>query len=224
MKTFETLILSPTLPAKNTVIWLHGLGADGHDFVNIVPELHLPEALAVRFIFPHAPVRPVSLNNGLPMRAWFDIHGLTGDAKIDERGIYESDQALRVLIRQEIEQGIPCENIILVGFSQGGALALYSGLIYPKRLGGILGLSTYLPINALRQTQTQQPKDVPIFMAHGDYDTVVLPGLGHASREYLVTQGYQAEWRTYPMAHSVCAPEIHDISTWLIKTLTPSSP
>jgi phospholipase/carboxylesterase len=218
MKTFETLILSPRLPAKNTVIWLHGLGADGHDFLDIVPELHLPDTLAVRFIFPHAPIRPVSLNNGLPMRAWFDIHGLTGDARIDEQGIHESDAALRALIKQEIEQGIPAENIVLAGFSQGGVLALYSGLTYPKRLGGILGLSTFFPIHVLREIH--QPKDIPIFIAHGDYDTVLLPTLGHASSEALLTQGFQPEWRTYPMAHSVCHAEIHDISAWLIKQFT----
>lgn len=217
-KTFDTLICSPRLPAKNTVIWLHGLGADGHDFVDLIPELHLPEALAVRFIFPHAPIRPVSLNNGLPMRAWFDLYGLTRDTRIDEQGIYESDHALRTLIRKEIEQGIPAKNIILVGFSQGGALALYSGLNYPKRLGGILGLSTFLPINALKEIK--QPKDIPILMTHGDYDNIVLPELGKLSCEYLVDKGYRPQWHTYPMAHSICAAEIRDISTWLTQAFS----
>ncbi len=218
MKPFETLIHSPKLPAKSTVIWLHGLGADGHDFANIVPELHLPDTCAVRFIFPHAPVRPVTLNNGLPMRAWFDIYDLTKDAAIDEQGVHESTQALHALIRQEIAQGIPSENIILIGFSQGGALALYSGLTYPKRLGALLGLSTFLPTTILKETA--QPKDTPILMLHGDYDAVVLPSLGRSAYEHLITQGYPAEWRTYPMAHTVCAAEIHDISTYLIQLLT----
>lgn len=216
MKTpFETSIVSPRLPAKNTVIWLHGLGADGHDFIDIVPELHLPDDLAVRFIFPHAPIRPVSLNNGLPMRAWFDVHGLTGDARIDAEGIAASDEALRGLIRQEIEQGISPEHIVLVGFSQGGALALYSGLTYPKRLGGILGLSTFLPVHSL--TETPQPKEVPIFIAHGEHDPIVSLTLGQASHAYLMEKGYTVLWKTYPMAHTVCAAEIHDIAIWLKK-------
>lgn len=217
MKTslFETLVISPRLPAKNSVIWLHGLGADGHDFVDIVPELYLPDALAVRFIFPHAPIRPVSLNNGLPMRAWFDIHGLIGDARVDAEGIAASDHALRALIRHEIEQGIPAERIVLVGFSQGGALALYSGLTYPTRLGGILGLSTFLPVHSLKETH--QPKDIPIFMAHGEEDPIVACALGHASQKYLVDLGYAVTWKTYPMAHTVCAAEIQDISVWLKK-------
>lgn len=220
MKTFETLVRSPNLPARHTVIWLHGLGADGHDFVDIVPELHLPEALAVRFIFPHAPVRPVSLNGGLPMRAWFDLYDLTAESKIDNEGILESNAALHALIKHEIEQGIPAEHIVLVGFSLGGALALYSGLVYPKRLGGIIGLSTFLPATALEQIH--QPKDIPIFMAHGEHDPVVLPVLGENSQEYLVKHGYQVAWHTYPMGHTVCAAEIQDIAAWLIHTLNPS--
>lgn len=221
MKPFETLIRSPKLPARNTVIWLHGLGADGHDFLDIVPELHLPEALAVRFIFPHAPVRPVTLNGGFPMRAWFDLYDLTAEFKIDKKGILESSATLHGLIKEEMEQGIPAENIVLAGFSQGGALALYSGLTYPKRLGGIMGLSTFLPINALQQMD--QPKDIPIFMAHGEHDSVVLPVLGKTSYDYLLAQGYQVSWHAYPMAHAVCAAEIQDISAWLIRTLAPKS-
>jgi phospholipase/carboxylesterase len=221
MKTFETLVRSSILPAKNTVIWLHGLGADGHDFVDIVTELHLPEALAIKFIFPHAPIRPVSLNNGLPMRAWFDLYTLTGADKIDEKGVSESDAALRTLIRQEIAQGIPAKNIALIGFSQGGALAVYSGLMYPKRLAGILGLSTFLPVHAL--TAMNQPKDIPVTLMHGDYDSVVLPTLGQASLEYLLKQGYQAKWHSYPMAHTLCAAQVQDISRWLIDIFTPHS-
>lgn len=222
MKTFETLIHSPTLPARNTVIWLHGLGADGHDFLDIIPELHLPESLAIRFIFPHAPVRPVSLNGNLPMRAWFDLYDLTAESKIDVDGILDTNVMLHSLIKHEIQQGISAENIILAGFSQGGALALYSGLTYPKRLGGIIGLSTFFPIPALQQTH--QPKDIPIFMAHGEYDPLVLPIWGQASKEYLLRHGYQVAWHTYPMAHTVCMDELQDISSWLIHTLTPSHP
>lgn len=215
MNTLKTIILPPTLPTRGTVIWLHGLGAEGHDFVDIVPALQLPDALAIRFVFPHAPVRPVSLNGGLAMPAWFDIYGLTEESKIDVAGIQASDAALQLLIQQEIDQGIPPERIVLAGFSQGGVLALYTGLTYPKRLGGIIGLSTFLPQSALELANPPK-QNTPIFMAHGDYDPLVLPEWGRLSYDYLLTQGYDVAWHTYPITHTVSPSEIQDIAAWLI--------
>lgn len=217
MITLENIVISPTLPAKSAVIWLHGLGADGHDFVDIVPELKLPEELAIRFIFPHAPVRPVSLNGGLPMRAWFDLYGLHDESHIDRVGLAESEKQLHQLIQQEHHAGIPLENIILAGFSQGGALALHTGLHYPRRLGGILALSAFLPASSL--DQTRQPEDVPICMMHGTEDGIVVLGMAEASRDVLQSYGYSVEWHDYPMAHGVCEPELRDISKWLQKTI-----
>lgn len=221
MTTLETVIISPTLPVKNTIIWLHGLGADGHDFVDIVPELKLPEELAVRFVFPHAPVRPVSLNGGLPMRAWFDIYGLSDESHIDQVGLAESEQSLQELIHQEHSLGVPLENIILAGFSQGGALALRTGLHYPRRLGGILSLSAFLPGRSL--SKARQPADIPICMAHGTQDPVIVLGLAEASRDLLQARGYPVTWHSYPMAHCVCEAELRDISKWIQKQLIVNS-
>lgn len=213
MTPLETIVLSPTTSAKSTVIWLHGLGADGHDFVDIVPELHLPEELAVRFIFPHAPIRPVTLNGGFPMRAWFDIYNLTTETEVDMQGLKATDKELHALIQHEHAQGIPFEKIFLAGFSQGGSMALYTGLTYPKKLGGIIALSTFLPLHQpLKTTQSQR---VPIFMAHGEHDAMVSPVWGRSTKEYLQDRGYTIEWHTYPMAHTVSMAEIHDIAAWL---------
>jgi phospholipase/carboxylesterase len=217
MRSFETLIKPPILQAKSVVIWLHGLGADGHDFANIVPELNLPKELGIKFIFPHAPIRPVTLNHGLPMRAWFDLYELTASSKVDSQGIKDSDTTLKALIKQEIAHGIPPEKIILVGFSQGGALALYTGLTYPNRLGGIIGLSTFLSFTFL--PELHQSKNTPIFIGYGDNDNIVSPELSQISCDYLLSQGYPVESHTYPMAHSVCAAEIKDIAAFLVRIL-----
>jgi phospholipase/carboxylesterase len=219
MKTFDSIVVhtNPNIPPKHVVIWLHGLGADGHDFVNMVPKLNFPETLSIKFIFPHAPVRPVTLNAGLPMRAWFDIYGLTASSQIDQAGLDESDQGLKVLLKQEIAQGILTENIILVGFSQGGTLALYTGLTYPKQLGGIMGLSTFFPVTAFEtMAQRCQPKNTPIFIGMGEHDTIVSCELSQLVCDYLKEQAYAVQPHIYPMQHTVCAAEIKDIAAWLM--------
>lgn len=220
-KKLETVEVNPTIPAKACVIWLHGLGADGHDFANIVPQLHLPQELAVRFIFPHAPLRPVTLNQGYTMRAWFDIFELEINAPIDEKGVHDMQQHINDLIAKEIADGIPAEKIVLAGFSQGGAMALYAGLLYPKRLAGILGLSTFFPVlNQLTQENLTANKKTPILLTHGEYDNVLPFAYGALCRDELRGLGYHVEWQQYPMPHTVCLEEIKDITVWLIKVLT----
>jgi phospholipase/carboxylesterase len=212
MLPFETI--HPKKPAQFAVIWLHGLGADGYDFIPIVPELKL-EDLAIRFIFPHAPTRPVTLNRGMPMPAWFDIHEIYPASKYDETGIEDAYQAISELIEAQHQQGIPYENIVLIGFSQGGALALYSGLRFLKPLAGVMGLSTFLPMIPSLKNALTAPKPLPIFLAHGTQDPIVPLEAGHMTEELLTSQGYYVDWHTYPMAHQVCPQEIADISAWL---------
>jgi phospholipase/carboxylesterase len=196
------------------IIWLHGLGADGHDFEPIVPELKLKKPL--RFIFPHAPIRPVTINQGMRMRAWYDILQLGGGAE-DEAGLRASQKITEELIRA---QGLPANKIVLAGFSQGGAIVLQTALRYPERLAGVMALSTYLPIAAtVAAERSEANRDVPIFMAHGQYDDLIPLARARASREHLEKLGYQIEWHDYPMPHSVCAPEIADISAFLGKVL-----
>ncbi|HVV67801.1 MAG TPA: alpha/beta hydrolase-fold protein [Gammaproteobacteria bacterium] len=216
----ETLVIEPKTPAQRTIIWLHGLGADGYDFAGIVPELKLPDELAIRFIFPHAPVQPVTINAGMPMRAWFDVHGLTHDAKQDEAGIKATHQEITALITKERNQGIAADKILLAGFSQGGAIALYTGLTQTERLAGIIALSTFLPTQYfwIDKNITIQ-RDTPIFMAHGEFDPVVDFNLGKTSKDRLITLDCKVDWHTYPMPHSVCPQEIQDIGTWLRKVL-----
>ncbi len=196
------------------VIWLHGLGADGHDFEPIVPELEL--AKAVRFVFPHAPIRPVTINQGMRMRAWYDILQLGGGAE-DEAGLRASQKLTEELIRA---QGLPASKVVLAGFSQGGAIVLQTALRYPERLAGVIALSTYLPLaSTLAAERSDANRDLPIFMAHGQYDDLIPLSRAHASREYLEKLGYKIEWHDYPMPHSVCAPEIADISAFLSKLI-----
>lgn len=205
--------VNSTAKAYATVIWLHGLGADGYDFVDIVPQLNLPN---VRFVFPHAPVRPVSLNGGYPMRAWYDIYDLTNREREDEEGVRESAQQIDALIQQEITNGIPTEKIFLAGFSQGAAMALYCGLRYPKKLGGILALSGYLPIaKTLAAQASDANKNIPIFMAHGKQDQVVDVNFGERSRDVLEELNYKVDFNYYDMAHSLCVDEVKDIAKWL---------
>jgi phospholipase/carboxylesterase len=202
------------------ILWLHGLGADGHDFEPIVPELQLP--CAVRFVFPHAPVRPVTLNQGMRMRAWYDIFRLGGGPE-DEAGIRASEALLRNLIEEQKAKGIAASRIVLAGFSQGGAIALQTALRYPERLAGVLALSTYLPLSGLVETErSAENKDLPIFMAHGTYDDIIPLHRADDSRRALEKLGYSIEWHGYPMPHSVCPPEIADISRFLARTLAPS--
>lgn len=203
-----------------SVIWLHGLGADGHDFEPAVPQLVRPGSRALRFVFPHAPVRPVTLNGGLPMRAWYDIIQLNRHAGEDEAGVRSSDDALRALIRRENDRGVPSERIVLAGFSQGGAMALYCGTRMVDKLAGLIGLSCYMPIAAAFAVERQAANQAtPIFMAHGSLDAVVEPHLGEVTRALLAASGYSIEWHSYPMGHSVCAEELTAIAAFLQRVL-----
>lgn len=205
-----------------SVIWLHGLGADGHDFEPIVPELKLDDAPAVRFIFPHAPKRPVTINGGAVMRAWYDIFISTDFGaetfKGNDEHIKTSAGQLEDLIQQEISRGIKSEHIILAGFSQGGAIALYAGLRFEKPLAGIMALSTYLPMaETLSEELATINKTIPIFMAHGLQDNTIPIAVAKTSRKLMEETGYQIEWHEYPIAHSVSTDEISDVSLWLKK-------
>jgi phospholipase/carboxylesterase len=205
---------------RHSVIWLHGLGADGNDFAPIVPELVDPAWPALRFVFPHAPVQPVSINGGLPMRAWYDIHGFDARAPQDEAGIRRSIHAVEALIAREHERGVPSERIVLAGFSQGGAVALAAGLRHAQPLAGIVALSTYLPIAAtLAPERSAANARVPIFWGHGSADPVVVLQRGLDSRVLLEELGYTVDWHTYPMPHSVCAQEIADLRRWFAASL-----
>ena len=198
------------------VIWLHGLGADGHDFESIVPELHLPASLKIRFIFPHAPFRPVTCNGGYVMRAWYDVYSLETIDREDREGLEAARQTVESLIQREMERGISADRIILMGFSQGGAVVLFTGLRFSRRLAGIGALSTYLPLaDSLGEEKHPANAQIPIFMAHGEYDPVVRFALGEKSCRFIQQQGYAVHWRSYPMEHSVCMEEIHDIAEWL---------
>jgi len=198
-----------------SVIWLHGLGADGHDFASIVPDLNIP-GLSLRFVFPHAPVRAVTINMGMRMRAWFDVRALDLVTDPDIRGIRAGEIQVRALIRRENQRGISAERIVLAGFSQGGALALYTGLRYEARLAGILALSAFLPLTRRLQAEASAiNRDTPIFLGHGSLDPLVDPSLGERTRDALAGCGYAVEWRTYPIPHAVSAEEIADVRAWL---------
>ena len=205
---------------QGSVIWLHGLGADGHDFEPIVPELRLPSELGLRFVFPHAPMRPVTINGGMTMRAWFDILSLDRDALADEAGVRASAEILDGLIQREQERGIDASKIVVAGFSQGGAIALHSALRSQQKLAGLMALSTYMPLasafeDEVLNTDAVEPFDLPIFMAHGRFDPVLPMELGRESADLLIASGFDVEWHEYPMAHAVCAAEIDDIRRWL---------
>ena len=201
-----------------SVIWLHGLGASGHDFEPVVPELGLDPQLAVRFVFPHAPRIPVTVNGGMVMPAWYDILEMSLDRKVDVVQIEKSAAAIRDLIQREIERGVNPENIVIAGFSQGGAVAYQTALTYPQRLAGLLTLSTYLAVEDT-SNYTAINKDLPIKIDHGTQDPVVPIVLGQRANETLTNQGYQVEFNTYPMAHQVCLPQIKAIGQWLNKVL-----
>jgi phospholipase/carboxylesterase len=219
-ETEAAVTLTPDVAPTATVIWLHGLGADGHDFVPLVPELQLPAKLAVRFIFPHAPQRPVTLNNGYVMRAWYDIKGVSLQSEQDAVGIGASEQLVQQLIQTELDAGIAAQRIVIAGFSQGGAIALHTALRYPQRLAGVMALSTYLPLHdTLASEASAANRDVPILMAHGVQDPVVPLQLGKLSLDVLQTNGYAVDFRRYDMPHSVCMEEVRDISSWLSRVL-----
>ncbi|MEI6719403.1 MAG: dienelactone hydrolase family protein [Betaproteobacteria bacterium] len=219
-KALETIEIATGPAPSASVIWMHGLGADGHDFEPIVPELGLPGTLQVRFIFPNAPVRPVTLNMGMAMRAWYDIIEI-GGGREDGEGLRASQAAIEQLIAAEVARGIPASRIVLAGFSQGGAIAFQTGLRHPQRLAGIMALSTYLPLaGTVEDERSAANRDLPVFMAHGSVDPMISISRAQQSRKMLEALGYPLEWHEYPMPHSVCPQEIADISDWLVRTLT----
>ncbi len=222
-KLLETIEVETGKNPTAAVIWMHGLGADGNDFVPVVSELDLNGAPATRFVFPHAPKRPVTINNGFVMRAWYDISfgDLEGNARrADERGVRESQVQIGALIERELKRGVAAGKIVLAGFSQGGAMALQTGLRYPEKLAGVMALSTYLPLaDSLVLEAAAVNKATSIFMAHGTFDPVVPLVMGAGSMTFMTGLGYRVEWKQYPMQHSVCAEEIEDVGAWLRRVL-----
>jgi phospholipase/carboxylesterase len=215
-ETADAVVLAPATQASASVIWLHGLGADGHDFVPIVPELKLPASPGIRFVFPHAAVRAVTLNMGMRMRAWYDIKTLTAEGRADETGLRESIGRLDALIAAARALGIESRRIVVAGFSQGGAVALHGALRHPEALGGVLALSCYLPLQAVLANELAEAnRQTPILMCHGQHDPVLPLALGVAACNWLRAAGYRVEWKEYPMQHQVCLPEIQDIAAWL---------
>jgi phospholipase/carboxylesterase len=217
----ETLEINPaSTPPRASILWLHGLGADGHDFEPLIPQLGIVEEHGVRVVLPHAPRRAVTINNGMVMRAWYDILTMDFRAAEDESGIRASQALLEGLIEREIGCGIPAERIVLAGFSQGGAVALHTGLRYPQRLAGILVLSAYLPLaSTLAVERHAVNTGTPILQAHGMQDPVVPLPWAEQSREYLQGLGYHIDWHDYPMPHAVCPEEVDDIRAWLVRVL-----
>lgn len=216
----ETIEVGATDNATHSVIWMHGLGADGNDFVPIVPELMLPPELAVRFVFPHAPERPITLNAGMRMRAWFDITSLERGSAEDMPGIAESQAQIEALVQREKDRGISAGKIVLAGFSQGGAMSLHTGLRHAESLAGIMALSTWLPLrDALATEAAEENRATPIFMAHGTFDPMVPCHYGEESRDFLKQAGYSVDWHAYPMQHQVCLEQIADIGRWLQQVL-----
>ena len=204
----------------SAVIWLHGLGADGNDFAAVVPQLQLSGCQAIRFIFPHAPIMPVTINGGYEMPAWYDIFGANLLSQQDAVGIKRSEHAIAALIDRELDRGILLQNVVLAGFSQGCAMALHTGLRYKQKLAGIVALSGYLPLaNSLAHERSQANANTPIFMAHGTQDPVVVMDRGEVSKNTLIALGYSVQWRTYAMAHSVHPEELADISKFLKEVL-----
>ena len=201
---------------SGSVIWLHGLGADGHDFEPIVPELHLPADLPLRFVFPHAPPRPVTINGGMVMRAWYDIISLDAQGRADAAGVHESTAILEELIAREIERGISADKIVIAGFSMGGAIAINTALHTNEKLAGLMALSTYLPLPS-EIDGSGGNRNLPVFMAHGSFDPMLPMQWGQMSAEKLTDSGFTIEWHDYPMAHAVCPEEIRDIREWLIR-------
>lgn len=216
----NAIIVEPAQPATASIIWLHGLGANGHDFEPIVSELPRKLTCHTRFIFPHAPQRPISINGGMTMRGWYDIIHLDLTLQQDDQGIYESEQLLKTYIHQESEAGIPNQRIILAGFSQGGAIALHTGLRYTMSLGGIMALSTYLPLSDQIEAEIHPTnRNISIFMGHGEFDPVIPLHQAQSSRKQLEQLGYPIQWHTYRMGHHVNYQEIQDIGHWLIQCL-----
>ncbi|HEY5701383.1 MAG TPA: carboxylesterase [Gammaproteobacteria bacterium] len=216
----KPIVIQAQGAADASVIWLHGLGADGHDFEPVVAEFSNEIRQRVRFIFPNAPQQPVTINGGMVMRAWYDITETDLARRPDEQGVRASEMILSGLIESEIDAGISSDRIVVAGFSQGGAIALHTGLRYGKKLGGILALSTYLPLHeATEKESSGANREIPIFMAHGSQDPVIPLSSSESSRAFLTSLGYVIETHTYPMPHSVCGEELRDIEDWLSRTL-----
>ena len=216
----ERITIEPTLPATACVIWLHGLGDSGAGFSPIVPELGLPKNHAVRFVFPHAPEQPVTINQGYVMRSWYDIKSMDLHNRADMQGVLESEVKVRALISEQISAGIPASNIVLAGFSQGGVVSMFTGLRYPEKLAGVMALSCYLPnADALPEQLSEANRDTDILQLHGENDDVVPLSAGKMANKLLNEHGYPVTWKTYPMAHSVHPTEIRDIASWLITRL-----
>lgn len=214
----EHIELEPSKPATASIIWLHGLGADGHDFEPIVPELHLPDILPIRFIFPHAPVRPVTINGGEEMRAWYDFIPHSETAGADD--IAASSQLIRAFLDREMSRGIPSERILLAGFSQGGVIALHTALRFESRLAGVVALSTYLDdFRSTENERTDANLAIPILMAHGTHDPMIPVMRAATSRENLIRLGYDVRWYDYPMGHQVCLEEVEEISRFFQEVL-----
>ncbi|WP_202560492.1 alpha/beta hydrolase [Alcanivorax sp. DP30] len=220
MTLLECIEIEPKQPAQASVIWLHGLGASGHDFEPIVPELQLPDDLSVRFIFPHAPNIPVTVNGGMVMPAWYDILAMDIDRKVDETGVLASADAVDSLIERELERGIPSEKIIVAGFSQGGAVAYQCALRHRKPLAGLLTLSTYM---AMPVTLSDANAQLPVMVNHGTMDPVVPEQLGQRAVASLQAMGLNPDYRSYPMEHMVCLEQIRDIGEWLRERLAPDN-
>jgi len=216
MQTPDTVEVITGENPEGSVIWLHGLGADGHDFEPIVPELKLPSGLTLRFVFPHAPVQAVTINGGMAMRSWYDIVSFDAEGRADRAGVLKSSALLDGLIAREIERGIPARKIVIAGFSQGGAVAIHTALQTDQNIAGLMALSTYMALPEDAATAVSR-KDLPIFMAHGKFDPVLRMEWGRASADRLIEAGYSVDWHEYPMAHAVCPQEIADISRWLSK-------
>lgn len=225
MTMLEAVEIETGPEPAGSVLWLHGLGADGHDFAPIVPELVSAGDRPLRFVFPHAPVQPVTINGGMAMRAWYDIFAFDRDAPQDEAGIRASDAAVRALIRRENARGIPAERIVLGGFSQGGAISLFCGPRYPQKLAGIMGLSSYMPLDSrFAAERTAVNQATPVFLAHGQQDPVVDVRRGAEARQLLESAGYAVEWHAYAMPHSVCPEEVAAIAAWLRRVLQAPAP
>ena len=220
MTSLEAVIIEPKATHKASVIWLHGLGADGHDFESIVPELDLPDDLGVRFIFPNAPKRPVTINGGVSMRAWYDVKSPNFHEREDSESIIGSSVLINKYINSEIGAGIESNKIILAGFSQGGVMTLHAGLRFPKPLGGLLALSCYLALPDQLKDEAIAEKSMPIMMAHGISDPVIPFEQGRASAEILKNHGCSIEWHEYVMQHSVCLEEINAIGVWMKRLIT----
>ncbi len=216
----DVLVIETGKEPVASIIWAHGLGADKHDFESIIPMLDLPKALPVRFVFPNAPVRPISVNGGMEMRAWYDIRSMVINEQEDAEGVIASASVLADLVAEQISLGIPPSRILLAGFSQGGAIALYQGLKHPQQLAGLIVLSSYLPLhNSLNDIASKFAVSTPVFMGHGSQDPIVPVELGIFTRDLLQEREIDVQWHTYPMGHSVSAEEISDLGEWLTELL-----